>query len=159
VRPVLIVGEAPTAATEGYTALTEAGRSGRRLARLAGVEHLADRFGVINLVDHWPGRTAHGDAFPAGLARDNARLLLGSLPADVALVLLGRRVERAFGLERGAYFRWRTVQDRQSDLRAVVTTPHPSGANRWWNEPANVRRARRFWRGLAEEAGGGDGRG
>lgn len=30
--------------------------------------------------------------------------------------------------------------------------PHPSGVNRWWNDPDNTRRAERYLRRLWEEA-------
>lgn len=66
---------------------------------------------------------------------------------DVVL-LLGRRVVRAFGLaERGPF----EVVARNAGVGPMlVPVPHPSGLNRWYNTPANVTAAetvlRRLWR-------------
>jgi len=161
-QAIAFVAEAPGepgSRLEGGRVLDSRTRSGRRLAELLGVEEVADRFLALNLVDRWPGRTAHGSAFPAGLARKNAVEIFGSLPVDVDLVLVGRRVARAFGVSN-AYLRWTQVSQRQtadgrttSEVlhRRAVVIPHPSGVNRWWNDPKNEARARRFLRGLARE--------
>jgi hypothetical protein len=55
------------------------------------------------------------------------------------VVFAGKRVARAFGHVEDYY-----VWDGKR-----VTMPHPSGINHHWNEPRNVRRARRFLRSLA----------
>jgi hypothetical protein len=33
----------------------------------------------------------------------------------------------------------------------IAFSPHPSGLNRWWNDPHNTREARDFWRKVGEE--------
>lgn len=49
------------------------------------------------------------------------------------------------------------VGEGERDVAAPLfaVSPHPSGVNHFWNEPANVARARRFWRRLAREAARG----
>lgn len=138
-RPA-IVGEAPSM----RTSRPFAGRSGERLAELAGVslDVLRDRYRLVNLLRHWPGPNPHGkgSAWEPGLARDRAaaiRLAPGS-------ILCGRRVAQAFGLPRVAFF--------EPDERGVVVIPHPSGISRWWNDPQNVDEARRFLEGAVRAA-------
>ena len=46
-------------------------------------------------------------------------------------VLLGGNVARAFRLESG-WFSWHSVRGCQ-----VITVPHPSGVNQWFNAPAH----------------------
>lgn len=135
-----IVGEAPSM----RTSRPFAGRSGERLAELAGtsLEALRDRYRLVNLLGYWPGPNASGkgSAFPMQEARPAAatlRLASGSL-------LCGRRVAAAFGLARAPYLEWLSVDGRQ-----VAVIPHPSGVCRWWNDPENVARARAFLREAA----------
>jgi hypothetical protein len=64
-------------------------------------------------------------------------------------VLLGRFVAEMFDEADTPFFRW-TEPFGPASLLAVA--PHPSGISHWWNEPANVRRAKRFWRALARDA-------
>ena len=136
VKP-LIVGEAPSM----RTSRPFAGRSGERLAELAGtsLESIRDRFRLVNLLGHWPGPDASGkgSAFPMEQARPAAATL--RLPGGS--LLCGRRVAAAFGLANAPYFAWRDV-----DGRRVAVIPHPSGVSRWWNDPANVDAARSFLR-------------
>jgi len=84
----------------------------------------------------FPGKAGKGDAFDGAAARCAA----GQVKARPA-ILLGGNVGRAFLLPPGQpLFRWRG---------GLCLAPHPSGVSRWWNDPANVRRARRFWRAAA----------
>jgi hypothetical protein len=64
-------------------------------------------------------------------------------PLD-AVVLLGRRVQRAFGLERQEALS--TIV--RSSGTTILCLPHPSGLNRWWNDPAHVREATEALRAL-----------
>ena len=139
-QAIAFVAEAPGekgSRLAGAKVLDSRTRSGRKLAELLGVDEVADRWPCLNLVDRWPGRTAHGSAFPAGLAKANAALIFETLPPDVDLVLVGQRVARAFGVADG-YFQWTRVFPLSSNrpTRRAVVVPHPSGVNRWWNEPA-----------------------
>jgi uracil-DNA glycosylase len=135
-RP-LIIGEAPSRTAGAARALD--GRSGERLARLLGVglDQLLERFETANLLERWPGPAGRkGAAFPARMAREAAERvrLRGSV------LLAGRRVAAAFRLS-APYFEWATLRGAR-----VAVIPHPSGVNRWWNDPANRERAAAFLR-------------
>jgi hypothetical protein len=68
------------------------------------------------------------------------------------VLLAGHRVAAAFGVREG-YLREFVLQGVPA---AVV--PHPSGVNRWWNDPANVARASAFLRGVFARLEKGDSR-
>lgn len=149
VKRPLIVGEAPSM----RTSRPFAGRSGERLADLAGVplEQLRSRFRLVNLLAYWPGPSASGkgSAFPLAEARSRA----GETPLPPGSLLCGRRVAQAFGLGRAPFLEWvegdarggRTNGAGRPTARVAVI-PHPSGVCRWWNDPENVDAARRFLR-------------
>jgi uracil-DNA glycosylase len=132
--PVLIVGEAPGREFGGEPLAGYA-------SRLPGIES-HDR---ENLLAEWPGKDGKGDAFPWLEAKDAAEILLHFVPPDVRIVLMGTRVARAFGFERHEYV-WLTWFGARG--RTFAVCPHPSGIVRWWNDPANVRRARGFFEEL-----------
>jgi uracil-DNA glycosylase len=139
----MIIGQAPGPRTDHREPLS--GASGRRLAALCGLplSVFLARFERVNLVRRHPGKLAKGDAFPRAIARRNAARLL-PLMRGRRVVLLGRNVADAFGLAHLSMFVWHRVGGVE-----VAVAPHPSGVNHWWNDPRNVRRARRFWRKLA----------
>ena len=142
----LLVGQAPSRLSDPLEPLS--GASGRRLALLCGmgVGEFLDAFDRVNLLDRWPGRDGKGDHFPLAAARLAASRMARSLRGR-RVVLVGARVASAFSLEAEPF----RVADA---LGATVSvSPHPSGINHFWNDAANVRRARRFWRRLAQEAG------
>lgn len=150
-KKLILVGEAPPDPHRGMKrAFDPSARSGRRLAELFGVDDVSETFTTVNIVNRWPGRTAHGAAFPAGLAKANARNLWRSLDLDGDLLLVGRRVSNAFGLGDAPYLRWGNY-DGDEVVRRVAVFPHPSGTNRWWNEEGNPERARRFARRVIRE--------
>lgn len=131
---VMLIGEAP-GPTPGEPF---AGRCGFFLFRLMGV-HPRKVFDCQNVLEAYPGPSGKGSGFPLAQARQNAstRLLEG-----VAL-LCGKRVAAAFGVQP-VYF----LEQRIGTARVYVI-PHPSGVNRWYNVPANRRRAARFLRRFA----------
>lgn len=139
----ILVGEA---AENGAGVFAD--RNGRRLDDVFGVD-VGETFATVNLVDRWEGRTAHGHAFPKGLAQANAIALWRTVPMDARLLLLGRRVSTAFGLGNLPYLRWFEVGD--IPMHRVAVFPHPSRGNRWWSDEANVRRAKRFARRIVKE--------
>lgn len=155
-RPLLIVGEAPGRGGAGEPL---AGRSGRRLADLAGVLMETFLLGTerINVMPEWPGKAGKGDRFALLAAIPHARSRV--LPTAVGrhVVLLGRAgaaVERAL-LEAACldardlaftHFSWHHVLSVRSTFACC---PHPSGISRWWNISGNVEAARAFWAGLA----------
>lgn len=147
-RP-LLVGQAPGPRTDPREPLS--GRCGARLAALCGMEpgEFMAAFERINLIDRHPGAAAKGDLFPAGPARRAAvKMLVGGKMSGRKVVMLGGNVSRAFCVDGCTPLVW-----FWTGAVHFAICPHPSGVNRWWNEPRNVRAARRFWRGLARGAG------
>jgi len=74
---------------------------------------------------------AQGSPWPSVLAR----VVGGYVATEIAprysrVILVGRNVATALGLPRG----WPFFEPRE---RYLVCS-HPSGLNRWWNEPTNV---------------------
>lgn len=90
-----------------------------------------------NLLGEWPGPSTKGSAWDARRAREAAEALAAVVEPDRLLVMLGHRVASAFRLD-GRY-----LDVRPGSFPSVVF-PHPSAVNRWWNDPRNVERARRF---------------
>jgi hypothetical protein len=123
---IVFVGEAP-----GGTSPAEAGDSWHRLARVLDTtaDEIWARAVLTNLLARRPERDGKGDAFPLPAARRAATLALRSaLLADARqVVLVGRRVSRAFGVSRAGYF-----------VPFCLETVHaPRGDDR---HPASVRR-------------------
>jgi uracil-DNA glycosylase len=163
-----LVGQAPSRSS----ALPFEGRSGRRVEALAGLEpgELGATLTLVNVLDRWPGKNAYGkgDAFPRPrMVRERACRIMGALAeAEVdRVVFAGRLVAVTFGMPAGTPYlswvapagggdgdgawavpEWMLPHVWPSARFAVL--PHPSGVNRWWNERANERRARRFLREL-----------
>jgi len=141
---MLVVGEAPSRwmAENGVTEPLVLAR--KDLAALAGVSMVEwkELFECVNVLDKWPGKQGKGDAFPPGEAALAAAKMCPKLKEHDKIVLLGRRVEAAFGFGEGPWFTWRGN---------VAVSPHPSLINRWWNEQANRIAAARFWGGLVDE--------
>lgn len=140
---MIIIGQAPGPTSDPAEPLS--GASGRRLAALCGLPLAAflAAFDRRNVLPAHPGRSGKGDAFPLAAARPVARRMLGDL-AGARVVALGKPVASVLGL-RGVLFRW---QASRTGFRYALA-PHPSGVSHWWNDPVNVRRARRFWRSVA----------
>jgi uracil-DNA glycosylase len=162
-RP-LFLGEAPSPSTDGRAgAAPLVGETGRRLALWAGLSP-ADfrvRARCLNLFDRLPQRWSQTAArreaewLWACLTQDREEVLatygmhLTDLREDTSMVvLLGNRVTRAFGLTHLPLFRV-----TQTGGPPVATMPHPSGLNRYWNEPAHVAEAERFLREMMRVGG------
>lgn len=62
------------------------------------------------------------------------------------VVLLGRTVQKAFGLLPGVKLRFFEEQWIFTQARIAIIAPHPSGKSRWWNDADNYRLAQDFWR-------------
>jgi hypothetical protein len=126
--------------------------AGRELAALAGVAHPIQwqaLFECVNVLDRWPGKAGgKGDAFPMGDALEAVDHRLAPLCWNRRVVLLGRRVERAFRFNECPWFEWH--RGRNDGL--FVTVPHPSHVNHWWNKAENRREAARFWGTVADMA-------
>mgnify|MGYP001576063991 FL=1 len=140
----IIIGEAPSRNGDPKKPIT--GRPGRCLARAAfgaaaDVPRFLAGFERKNLIGTWPGQEGKGSAWPVAAARKAAGTLLPELAGRTA-ILLGKRVARAFGMARLAYFAWAPIKVAAGMRPAwVVVVPHPSGINRWWNDAANRKKA------------------
>lgn len=149
---VYIVGEAPSRSSDPRDPIT--GVCGAKLAAFSGLslDEFRTTFERVNLLKEWPGVAdgAKGTAWSAQLsvlAMVRALSLMRNSPSST-FVLLGKRVGRAFGVERNEYF----VRQKGFDdfhRHEFVVVPHPSGINRWYNSEENTKRMRRFMRGVA----------
>lgn len=142
---ILFVGQAPSRTSDPAAPLSLAGGSGRRLLKLSGLseEAFAVQARRVNLTDRWPGKNGKGDRFPRAIRAE----VLAEIAETCEVVFVGRAVaDRLLGgsVSRAMEFcRW-YADVEAGKLYAVM--PHPSGVNLWWNDPRNVRRARRFLR-------------
>ncbi len=149
---ITIVGEAPSRTSDPKKPFE--GRSGKRLAELAGLECptlLRYEATLVNVLQRWPGDGYAGEKgshFPLAKAKRAAKRieLVG------VVILAGRRVATAFGMKDAEYFQWHRT-DRHGPCLLVVV-PHPSGCNRFWNYPENVARASAFMRRVFRLYGG-----
>ena len=140
----LIVGMAPG---HGDSSKPIEGRIGRHLAQLSGMpyEEFLERTERVNLVEHDVPR----GSWPTEEARARAKVLVQLFVPKRIVLLLGRPVAQAFGLGALDYFSPTRASLLGSSSPAIVyVVPHPSGLNRWWNDPANVAQARRFLVGV-----------
>lgn len=132
---IIIIGE--QADHDGADPLS--GDSGRRMARLIGVDfrEFLESFVRINL---WqPAEKPRGE----GRRGDLELRVLGGRK----VVLLGRSVARAFDLKTEPWLCRRFIQARGSYRPyEVLLLPHPSGRNRWYNDSANREAAGRALR-------------
>lgn len=134
VAGLLIVGEQPSSPVDDDGPL--AGRSGARLAQLAGIsveQYLQHR--RVNLLD------GTGPWDPCAATRAATELDLCGPP--VPFLLLGRAIAAAFGVRARPFTTLRLPSGRTAHL-----APHPSGRNRCWNDPQTVAVARAFLRPL-----------
>lgn len=138
---LLVVAQAPSARSDPGEPLS--GASGRRLAALMGVPHEAFLAGSerANLLDAFPGKAGKGDRFPMSAARLASYGLVGAF-AGRRVILVGSGTATVFLGPRWPLLAWFNGFSAR-----VAVVPHPSGVNRWWNDPANEEAARRFLRG------------
>jgi uracil-DNA glycosylase len=142
-RPI-IVGEAPSRLSDPEIAFS--GRSGTFLERAAGLKpgRLRGWFECVNLLRVWPGPCdgRRGSRFRGGrVARSRAAEIRDRAAASGRPVLVaGRRAAAVFDIPQPVeYLTWYRVGDVP-----VAVIPHPSGVNKWWNEPANRARFAAF---------------
>lgn len=127
-----------------------AGPSGNRLASLLGIswKQFQARFQLVNLIQEWPGKSSKGDAFPRAQGTIAAQQFLRSgMMRNRKSVLLGQEVGRCFRIDAG-YFE--PVMLATSEV--VMSIPHPSGVNRWWNEQRNVAAAEKHLKWYLESS-------
>jgi hypothetical protein len=128
VKP-LLVGEANPYGADPYFALYPLPEqaSGGRLARILGLSESQ----YLRFFDR---RNLCPTKWSAPVARAQAEAIRESirLGERTAVVLLGAKVSRAFGLDYAPF----------TASRHLYVLPHPSGLNRIWNEAGSVERAR-----------------
>jgi uracil-DNA glycosylase len=145
-----LVGQAPSRRGDPRKPL--AGPNGQKFARLAGISYdelIACRRRHLNT--HYSRKRGKGDAFDRAKGNVNAADVLLDWRVE-RIVLLGKNVARCFGFRDLPFLAEIRIYGRR-----FLIFPHPSGANRWWNERQNERRARqllqRFLRGETVPAG------
>lgn len=143
----LVVGEAPS--KNEVTERPLEGRVGRRLADLCGLTlpEFLEQFERVNLLHVRQDTREKGFEFDDVEAWREAGILRaqGAFMQPRTVLLLGKRVARAFGCPTEYFARW------WIDRAEAFVVPHPSGINRWWNDHANVDKAARFMRGIVAE--------
>lgn len=143
----LIVGEAPNKkGRPGDTSI--AGRCGKKLAELCGctLDEYLDVFERRNVLSTYPGASGKGSAFSSPAIKRRATILRRAFRPGRTVILLGYRSARAFGV-KAKYF-----EPVKVGSAAAIVVPHPSGINRWYNDPANVRKMKRFMQGIYRAA-------
>lgn len=157
VRPKpLIIGQAPARGNDGLPPFS--GQSGARLARLAGVgdtgDVLPDHFQMMNLVDHYPGKTrgGRGDLFPTDLAQAKANRLLAKLYSGKVrprtILMMGAKVTDIMGFPDLP-----NLGGRYEGGHHWIRFPHPSGASPYWNDPTCAKIAGWILKGALRDGG------
>jgi uracil-DNA glycosylase len=155
---IVLVGEAPSQHSNPKKPFS--GASGKTLAKVAGLsgyEELRARATLLNVLDRWPGKGNAGEKgsrFPLVRAKPHAAKILARFlyREGASIVLVGKRVARAFGFDEVPPFRWAmSVKIAGVDLGRVAVMPHPSGCNHWWNAEENRAAASAFLRGVFDE--------
>lgn len=150
---LIFVGQAPSRETDGKPPFT--GKCGRFLAELMGLtqEEMLRTHEFMNVLDHWPGASFKGDKFPVPEARIAAKKKLEQLRGRT-VVLLGHNVARAFDCKSFRYFEWYEIRNPENFSEVVVPlmtiVPHPSGVNRYYNDPTKRLIVSKFLRTIAD---------
>jgi hypothetical protein len=106
---------------------------------------------MAKLLDLWPWQYLNafdsGQPMRARQVERAARVAragtgLGAYQETKVIVMLGARVSQAFGLGDMLPFEKRRCRRSSGLYVTFIRVPHPSGLNRAWNDPANVRRLR-----------------
>jgi hypothetical protein len=131
---VVVFGSAPNPHAVEWT---YEGGSAARLAKICG-----KRLTWFNLFAEEPTRWSREEARES--ATQWCEALQRKLPR-VPLILLGSKVCDAFGIEDPDW-----LETYASILWSpMIAFPHPSGLNRWWNDPENEREAFRVGHAVA----------
>lgn len=148
---VLLIGQAPgrTADPDAVALISKTGRC--RLAELAGIpaNEFLELIETRNIFSEYTGtrpptragKKSRGDQFDRVQAMANA----AQLPIEGRrVVFMGRAVARAFGHTRVTYFE----PLPNTRAQAAWCAPHPSGLNRWWNDPQHRADAQTFFKSI-----------
>ncbi len=144
----IIIGEAPNTKRNGNVPFE--GSSGRRLVNTIG-ECWRMHLDSVNLLPaQHPNENGIGFEFDSAAGHAAAKTLVASVlkPANYALVLLaGKRVASAFGYDEEFWMPQELCVDvKKKRFARLVIVPHPSGTNRWWNDPGNRDFAAKWFR-------------
>jgi hypothetical protein len=139
---IIFVGEVTNPpGLEPRLALT--GESGKHLARLAGVPFPAIlRYRRMNVDE-----TGTADQ---ATRREAARRIEESATPGDAIVMLGLAAQKAFGFGRDLTPFSRAINSMGVTL---IAFPHPSGRNRYWNDPGAETEASVHLQAIIEEFG------
>lgn len=171
---IYLLGEAPNEKTDGHPKLwlrpdsSGIAHTANLLLARSGLrrEQYLEMFERDCLLHYYPGRDGRGAKFPLIAAREVSVDAIRKAERHPSAVVLGRRLSRAFSwmdgvsgksvpLEHLQFFRWYLAAPHGVDVwsRSVpaAIVPHPSGVNRWWNDPKNQRRAKRFFTSLRKD--------
>lgn len=151
---VILCGQAPGKGGDPRRPLV-GGITGHRLRQLSGLsqdDYIA-AFDRCNVIDYWPGYARpKGDEFPMKIAREAAAKKQMAWNGR-RVVFVGIAVAEAFRVDpKIPLFTWktRTVQVPADLVFEFAVMPHASPINRFWNDPANVARARGFFESLLQ---------
>lgn len=144
-RPVLLVGEAPTAEVAAVQDLwlhPSRTASGRRLRELSGlsVPAFLAAFERTNVLER---SLEPEEPWPAAEARRRGLAALRFLGGRVVVMLGDRAATALLGRRTGGAPRlvWGRYPSLDGGTWRGVVLPHPSGRSRWWNDPARRERA------------------
>lgn len=150
----LIVGESPSRTSDPSLPLS--GRCGEKLLSLTGLKRREDLLRVAdlaNVFDSWTGEkpgAAKGFRWPRKEARARVLARADLYEGRPVVVALGKRVAGSLGVVKPANLTTRIVSLGNDDGVRVFTLPHPSGVNRFWNDPTDAKRAALMLRAILE---------
>lgn len=124
------------------------GKFGERLAKMLGIS-MKKYLSVNrrNLIAYYPGKSGKGDNFPFEEAKSAAYEMEKEFGRGAEILLLGKNVAKAFGFGNMKFL-------DSTEIGGVMfhLFPHPSGVNRWWNNPNNTKAAKIFAKKIARRA-------
>jgi hypothetical protein len=107
-------------------------------------EDFLTHFERVNLLQVRQDTKEKGFEFDRAAAIIAGRILVERVKPGQIVLLLGKRVADAIGVVND-YFMPCVVNNVE-----FYVLPHPSGVNRWWNNPDNLKQACAFLRGVVE---------
>lgn len=133
ISSVIFVGQGPSQDGDPYCPLE--GRVGEKLGELLEVGNFPEQFARINLNSEWIGKgSGKGDVFDHSEGKTAAKVLLRG--SWTRYVLLGKQVALCFDANG------EPLETVTHGVKSFFLLPHPSGINRWWNNPDNARKAK-----------------
>lgn len=152
----LVIGEAPSANGSADDVPLRGGIYRTRLMREHGLECWVDQlFHVANAISEPQPRDKNGgSSFDLGaalreldlerVARQYTRVVCLGARVWTALSVIAK--ESAIDCTLPEQPRWLDVAELGNDTCCALRFPHPSGLNRWWNDPIDRERAYEVYR-------------